>query len=461
MSKAIKFGAALAISAFGGLAITQSVSAWGDSDGGRPSYTVKEIESGALKNQITFNSISDGTIGNEKYFVAASESGNSSAWQNGELTVEEGKEYIVRLYVHNNNPQGTKTVAKDTTVLFALPTESKNSVNINGFIRSSNAKPSEYWDYVTLKSADGRAFYLDYLEGSATFYNNKVGLGGINVSDNVITSNGIKIGYEALDGNVPGCFEYDGFVTIKVKPIFTDKNYTVDKRVRLAGSTEWTESVEAKVGDKVEFVIKYQNTTENAVQNVMFRDLLPTNLKIVSDVVLKNSTNRNGIVSTGDIATGINIGGYDINGNAYITYTAEVIDNNLICGTNTLRNWGQIGVGQITLQDPADVVVKKTNCEKPKDCTTNPELPECKKPDPDPKKDCTTNPELPECKKPEPEPEKKDCTTNPEMAECQKKEDTPKEMPSTGASEIILGALGTGSIVTVAGYYIASRKALR
>lgn len=446
MSKAIKIGAALAISAFGGIAISQSVSAWGDSDGGRPSYTVEQIESGALKNQITFNSISDGTIGNEKYFVAASESGNSSAWQNGEVTVEEGKEYIVRLYVHNNNPQGTKTVAKDTTVMFALPTESKSSLDINGFIKSSNAKPSEYWDYVTLKSADGRAFYLDYLEGSATFYNNKIGLGGINVSDNVITSNGIKIGYEKLDGNIPGCFEYDSFVTIKVKPVFTDKNYTVDKRVRLAGSKDWSESVEAKVGDKVEFVIKYQNTTENAVENVMFRDVLPTNLKIVSDVLVTNTSHPNGNKQTGDIQKGINIGGYAINAGAYITYTAEVIDNNLICGTNTLRNWGQIGVGQITLQDPADVVVKKTDCKEDpkKDCTTNPELPECKKPEPEPKKDCTTNPELPECKKEEP-----------------KKDDTPKEMPSTGATEIVMGALGVGSVVTAGGYYIASRKTLR
>ena len=446
MSKAIKIGAALAISAFGGLAISQSVSAWGDSDGGRPSYTVKEIESGVLKNQITFNSISDGTIGNEKYFVAASESGNSSAWQNGELTVEEGKEYIVRLYVHNNNPQGTKTVAKDTTVMFALDTESKSSVDINGFIKSSNAKPSEYWDQVTLKSADGRAFYLDYLEGSATFYNNKIGLGGINVSDNVITSNGIKIGYEQLDGNIPGCFEYDSFVTIKVKPIFTDKNYTVDKRVSVHGANNWTESVEAKVGDLVDFVIKYQNTTENAVSNVAIRDVLPDNMELASDIVLKNETNPQGLTLKGNITTGwVDIGNYGINATAYVSFTAKVVDKDMICGKNILRNWGQIGVGKVTLQDSADVVVQKTNCEDPKkDCTTNPELPECKKPEPEPKKDCTTNPELPECKKEDP-----------------KKEDTPSEMPSTGASEIVLGALGVGSTVTAAGYYIASRKTLR
>ena len=41
------------------------------------------------------------------------------------------------------------------------------------------------------------------------------------------------------------------------------------------------------------------------------------------------------------------------------------------------------------------------------------------------------------------------------------KKDTPKEMPSTGATEIVLGALGVGSTVTAAGYYIASRKTLR
>ncbi|MBQ9029586.1 hypothetical protein IJ114_02355 [Candidatus Saccharibacteria bacterium] len=452
MSKAIKIGAALAISAFGGLAVASNVSAWGDSNNGRTLYTVEQINEAWAKgkniigSKPVFNSITNGSIGDERFFVAASESGNSSAWQNGELTVEEGKEYIIRLYVHNNNPN-KNIVAKDTTVMFALPKESTSSQNINGFIKSSNANPSEYWDYVTLKSADGRAFYLDYLEGSATYYNNKVALGGINVSDDVITTNGIKIGYNKLDGNIPGCFDYDGFVVIKVKPVFTDVNYTVDKRVRLAGTTEWSDSVEAKVGDKVEFMIKYQNTTENAVENVMFRDVLPTNLKVVSDVIVKNTTHPNGNKQTGDITTGINIGGYGINAGAYISYTAEVIDNSLICGTNTLRNWGQIGVGKITLQDSADVVIKKT-------CT-------------EPKKDCTTNPEMPECKKPEPE---KNCTTNPEMAECQKKDEpkkeegnnnTPSEMPSTGATEIVLGTLGIGSVVTAAGYYIASRKALR
>lgn len=439
MSKAIKLGAALALSAVAGLTIAQGVSAWGDNsgkEGGRESYTLKQVESGALKNKIVFNSISDSTIGDEKKFVSARENDGSKdmnkTWQTGELTVEEGKEYVIRLYAHNNNPQGTKTVAKDTTVRFNIPTTSESSLTVNGYISASNASPSQYWDGVVFKSSDGRKFYLDYVEGSATFYNNKIGLGGLNVSDKVITNDGIKIGYESLDGKIPGCYEYASYTTIVVKPVFTDHNYVVDKRVKLHGSNaDWSESVEAKVGDLVDFVIKYQNTTENAVSNVALRDILPNNMELASDIVLKNGTNPDGLTLKGNITTNwVDIGGYGVDAKAYIYLTAKVVDKDMICGKNILRNWGQIGVGKVTRQDSADVVVQKT----------------CKE---EPKKDCTTNPEMAECQKNE-EPKKEE-----------PKQETPKEMPSTGATEIVMGALGIGSAVTAAGYYVASRKNLR
>ena len=424
MSKAIKLGAAIALSAVAGLTIAEGVSAWGDSNNGRQFYTLEQIESGALKNQITFNSITNSNIGDERYFVSARENDGSTdvnkTWQTGVLTVEEGKEYVIRLYAHNNNPQGTKTVAQDTTVRFNIPTTSESSLTVNGYISASNANPTDYWDSIIFKSSDGRKFYLDYVEGSATFWNNKIGLGGLQVSDNVITNDGIKIGYESLDGRIPGCYEYDSFTTIVVKPVFTDHNYTVDKRVRLHGTENWSESVTAKVGDLVDFVIKYQNTTENAASDVMIRDVLPENMELASEVVLKNGTNPNGLTLKGDISKGINIGGYAVDATAYVTFTAKVVDKTMICGKNILRNWGQIGVGSITRQDDADVVVQKTCKEEPKNDT--------------PEKETTP-------------------TTTPTT--------TPSVMPSTGATEIVMGALGIGSTVTAAGYYLASRKNLR
>lgn len=89
----------------------QLQSGWGDNQGGRESYTLDEINQGMLNNIITFNSISDSVIGNEKNFVAAAEnselgSGEIRHWFSNMINVEIGKEYLIRIYGHNNNPRG-------------------------------------------------------------------------------------------------------------------------------------------------------------------------------------------------------------------------------------------------------------------------------------------------------------------------------------------------------------------
>ena len=189
------------------------VFAWGDNSGGRPSYTVEEINDGAIgatpksdgadyKNssnypgQIIFNSISDSepmgdgvTGGSEKNFVGAREcvlrndgrcegSNETNKWfhsnkDDAGITVEDGKTYIVRMYVHNNNPNGTDAVAEDTHVSFSIPSTIGKNVKISGFIDSSNAVPTEYWDSVNFKS--DIPFHLEYVYGSALLENNSIG----------------------------------------------------------------------------------------------------------------------------------------------------------------------------------------------------------------------------------------------------------------------------------------------
>ena len=188
-----------------GASLTLHVSAWGDnSEDGRPSYTIDEINKGAIgatfesdgedyKNsenypgQIIFNTISDSVIGNEKNYVGAREStvpGGGGAtkdtiWNANEIEVEDGKTYIIRMYVHNNNPNGWDAVAEDTKVSFNIPTVSSCAIEVDGYINSSNASPSEYVDDVIFIS--DQAFHLEYIYGSALLENNKVGLGGIKI----------------------------------------------------------------------------------------------------------------------------------------------------------------------------------------------------------------------------------------------------------------------------------------
>ena len=387
------------------------VNAWGDSSNGRNTYTISQINEGALGNTITFNSITNGKIGDERNFVGAKlSSSNSETWNADEITVQDGGVYTIRLYVHNNSPLGTNNVAEGVSANFSLPTTVGKEQTVIGYLNASNATPNRYWDEVKLVSSDD--FYIEYVEGSAKWTNSK--LGTVALSDDVIIS-GATIGYDALDGKIPGCFEYDGQVTIQVK-VHSSVSAKLSKTVRIKGTTEWSETVDAKIGDEVEYQIEYVNLTADTVDNVMIRDALPTNMEYVADsTYLYNSNYQSGVkVVENDVTTtGINIGSYASNGNAYVRFTAKVVNKTLACGQNKLVNWASSTVNSNVTTDDASVMV-----------TRDDEL-------------CHENP-VPD----DPEPE------------------TPTKIVNTGASEIALSALGAGATVTALGYYIASRKKL-
>ena len=340
---------------------------WSDNGGMRPSYTINEVNAGALGNQIIFNTISDSVMGNEKNFVGAREytginAGENNVWEGNEIQVANGKEYVIRLYAHNNNRFGYDGVAENTRVSFSIPSTSSKEVEVNGFIMSSNATPSKYWDYVTFKS--DHAFHLEYVPGSALLENNGIGNGGLQLSDTVVdaANGGTLIGYDALDGRVPGCYQYDNFITIRVKVVY-DTAYTLETQVRLVGGDKtWGNSVEAKVGDKVEFRMAYKNNDTVDHLNVGIKNVLPDNLKYISgSTKLVNGTYPNGAtIDQDDIVTrGINIGSYGAGANAFVRFQAEVVDESLAYGSNTLVSWGQAGVNKTNLEDHATVHVVK------------------------------------------------------------------------------------------------------
>ena len=415
MNKVYKTVLAAAVTAIvAGATITSAnVLAWGDSGNGRPVYTIEQINAGKLGNTITFNSITNGKIGDERNFVGAKlVNSNSATYNADDITVKDGDVLTVRLYVHNNSPKGTAAVAKDVKASFSLPTTVGKKQTIIGYIDSSNATPNRYWDEVYLNSSED--FYIEYVKGSAKYTNAK--LGTVALADSIVTS-GSTIGYDALNGKIPGCYEYDGEVTIQVK-VHKSVTTKLSKTVRIKGTKEWGEVVNAKVGDEVEFQIEFKNLTADQVNNVMIRDVLPTNMEYVKgSTVLYNSNYQNGVAVKDDTVTtdGINIGNYGAKGNAYVRFTAKVISKTLACGDNQLVNWASATVNSAVFKDDASVMVNR-NDES------------CKKPTPTPT--------------PDPDPEK------------------PKEIINTGATEVAGAALGAGSVVTTLGYFIASRKKL-
>ena len=398
------------------------VKAWGDSNDGRPSYTLDQINNGDLGDTITFNSISNGKIGDEKNFVGAKVAGaNVSTWNANTINVKDGETYTIRLFVHNNSPKGMDAIAKGVKATFSIPTTVAKSQTIIGYIDSSNATPKRYWDEVTLNASEN--IYLEYVDGSAKFNNNK---GDFKLPNEVITS-GATLGYTSMNGEIPGCYEYSGVVTIDVK-VHSSVAAKVSKQVRIKGTKDWSESVEAKVGDEVEYQIEYVNLLSEEVKDVMIRDVLPTNVEYVADsTYLYNSNYQSGVLlKDNTVATsGINIGSYKAKGNAYVRFTGKVVDKTMACGSNQLVNWASATVSGSNIKnavykDDASVIVNKddeTCREKPVDPTPTPDEPG-------------------------------------------KPTETPTTIVSTGPETIVTGAVGAGSVITTLGYYIASRKKL-
>lgn len=450
MKKIIKSTLAVAASAAalaGVAAIPALVSAGGDSMGGRDEYTVDKInqlyEEGKWNDKVVFNSITDSVIGSEFDFVGAREdtginAGKDNQWNGRDIVAEDGKTYLVRMYVHNNGKSQEDWretgvgVARDTHAFFSIPKGSSTSIEVNGFIDSSNATPNEYWDGVTFKSANGEQFYLEYVRDSALIENNGYAAGGQGKAlsnDIVDKKEGTLIGYDGPDGNVPGCYEYANYITIKVKAVY-DTDYTIQKSVRFAGTTgkNWTDNLDVKIGDELEYQIAYTNRSNDTQHHVVINDILPTNLEYIpGSTKLWNGTYPNGAVVNNDGVTGegIDIGSYTAGSNALVRFRAKVVDTNLACGGNMLVNWGRGSIGDKVIQDYANVHLTKV-CETPT-------------PTPDPEPEPTPTP-TPDDKFPN---------------------DTPTALPTTGPEAVAGAIVGTGSVVTAAGYYVASRRSAK
>lgn len=342
---------------------------------GRSPYTMYQINRGILGNKIVFNSISnsDSIGGDERNFVAARENteGLSVAtdeWNTSDIAVEDGKEYVIRLYVHNNNPTGLDAIATNTKVAFGIPSISAKQVQVDGFISTDNAEPNIYWGHINFIA--NQAFHLEYVFGSALLENEGIGKdGGVKLGDNIITkktNKGALIGYDDLDGCVPGGYEYHNYVTIRVKSVF-DTDYKIDNEVRLVGGAEiWSKTVNAEIGDIVEFRVYYQSLHKTESQdNVGIKHILPKSLEFIPNTIRLynafNTENGGTYLSANDslFNNGLNIGTYQPGANAYVYFRAKVVDDGLSCGKNTLTDWAQASVGDKTIQDYASVVVDK------------------------------------------------------------------------------------------------------
>lgn len=146
-------------------------------------------------------------------------------------------------------------------------------------------------------------------------------------------------------------------------------DFLVSQRVRLVGDPKWHNYVDAKIGDQIEVQTQYKNTSTEDIthEHVAMRAVLPKNLRCVpgsSKIFTAEWKTGKAFDKDTIVESGIGIGTYARNANAYVRFTVEVVDENLTDGVTGLVNWVQASVDGVTLQDHASIRVYK-NCAKP------------------------------------------------------------------------------------------------
>ena len=166
----------------------------------------------------SFNIDDASPYGNEMWFFTVRDMSlpKGSPWLD-EVKAEPGKTYVFRAFVHNSAGSPVEDIARDTRISVNLPTCTGRRIATTMSISSSNAEPQRIWDSIHLFSDE--PFGLAYAPGTAVLCNNfylcktleEGGNDGAEISNDFLTDTGALIGFNALDGRMPGGYEHSAY----------------------------------------------------------------------------------------------------------------------------------------------------------------------------------------------------------------------------------------------------------
>ena len=305
-------------------------------------------------NYVTFNSITDNPdVGDERNFLRVRDSderywgaGTTNGWTDTISNMQEGHTYDVRMYVHNNGVED-KYLAENVKAHINLPTAEDvygKQFEVNGYLYASNAKPSEIWDNIVLKS--DKAFHVKVV--SAKYYNNvrTEATSGFDLGSEVYTAKGegtgALLGFDQMNGYMNSCLKYSGYVLLKIQPVFEfvpAPSYDVAKSV---------DKTTANPGDTINYTITVKNTGNVDLTNVKVTDQLPAYYSSASEQVSSQNGSTGSIVKGGAITFNkLNVGE---TATIKISYKIKGADQ-LECGQTTIKNKATGTTDQDTTED--------------------------------------------------------------------------------------------------------------
>lgn len=280
---------------------------------------------------VTFNSITDNkSFGDERNFFRIRDVASGEKYQDAEV-LQAGKEYEAVVFFHNNassslNAGGTG-VAHGAYAKVQLPAIVKagdQNGNAEAFVGASNANPTQVYDYITLKNPTTVDMAIRLESGTVKYQSYGPHDGDILSDTALFGGSGQPLGFDSLDGTLPGCDHYSGYITFKFKAL--QPGFTFAKDVRPSGTKTWENQVTVPKGTTVEYRLSYVNTGDTVQNNVTLKDLLPAGLSYVKgSTKLYTTATPEGKTLTDEISQGgMDVGSYNPDAGSFLTFSAHV-----------------------------------------------------------------------------------------------------------------------------------------
>lgn len=159
--------------------------------------------------------------GDEPDFLRGKVNGDTSDSKNDVAsTCETGKQFQLRVYVHNGTSKDLNGNGSGPSVAHGVKVKVNGVEGAKGSaftpaatISASNAASVN--DSMNITCSDGKQVTMSYVRGTAKQYTGSTGTVGI--SDDIVLGNGAAIGSRAVNGDVWGCWDERVFVTLIVE----------------------------------------------------------------------------------------------------------------------------------------------------------------------------------------------------------------------------------------------------
>ena len=170
---------------------------------------------------VTFNSIVDNPRhGDERNFVQIKKASDPSSAFTDAIPVDTGETYEVFVFYHNNAAANLNDAANDhkgiavnAHIDIRLDQTFEGRVPLTAVLSADNATPKEVWDSAFLTAKEPVS--VRYVPSSAVFHS----FGKVNdkrpPGDPLADT--LKLGFDQLDGNLPGCNEHAGYLLFHVR----------------------------------------------------------------------------------------------------------------------------------------------------------------------------------------------------------------------------------------------------